>query len=222
MVKYSIETLINTYREELETGTYNYDMISREIINNLTIDPKKYLLNEDGNKLEKINVNELIDTFIELIINYIESEHEKHPKDYEEIERYILLSVVDDAWMEHIDTMDDLKNGIGLRGYGQRDPVIQYKIEGSELFDEMNLQIKLQFTKMLTHVKKVEDQKLDKKQKIQITSASQEELKLPEEKQINNPKIEKAQPIVNTDKKVGRNNPCPCGSGKKYKNCCGK
>ena len=222
MVKSSIETLINTYREELETGTYNYDMISREIINNLTIDPKKYLLDEDGNKLEKINVNELIDTFIELIINYIESEHEKHPKDYEEIERYILLSVVDDAWMEHIDTMDDLKNGIGLRGYGQRDPVIQYKIEGSELFDEMNLQIKLQFTKMLTHVKKVEDQRLDKKQKIQITSASQEELKFPEEKQINNPKIEKAQPIVNTDKKVGRNDPCPCGSGKKYKQCCGK
>lgn len=222
MVTSSIEMLINTYREELETGTYNYDIFSREIINNLALDPRKLLIDKDGNKLEKVDVDELINSISDIIVNYIEEEHSKHPEEYEEIERYILLNVVDNAWIEHIDTMDDLKNGIGLRGYGQRDPVVQFRIEGSELFDEMNTQIKLQFTKMLTHVKKVEDQNLKQKQKIQITSASQEEMKLPEAPQMDNPQTEKAQPIVNTGKKVGRNDPCTCGSGKKYKNCCGQ
>ena len=222
MVSSSIEMLINTYREELEDGSYNYEMFSREIINNLAFDPKKYLLDENGKKITKINVDKLIKDINELVINYIEKEHERHPEEYEEIERYILLSAVDDAWIEHIDTMDDLKNGIGLRGYGQRDPVIQFRIEGSELFDEMNAQIKLQFTKMLTHVKKVEEQDLKQKKEVEITSAQQGKIDLPEARQINNPQTEKAKPIVNTDKKVGRNDPCTCGSGKKYKHCCGK
>ena len=107
-------------------------------------------------------------------------------------------------------------------GYGQKDPVVQYRIEGSELFDEMNAQIKLQFTKMLTHVKKVENQNLEQKQKVEITSAKQEEVKLPGEPEVINPQTEKQQPIVNKSNKVGRNDLCPCGSGKKYKNCCGR
>ena len=222
MVKTAIEMLINTYREELETGTYNYEMFEREIINNFAIDPSKYLKDEKGNKLEKIDLDILTDQITDEVIQNIELAHSEHPEEYEEIERYILLRVVDDSWIEHIDTMDDLKNGIGLRGYGQRDPVVQYRIEGSELFDEMNAQIKLQFTKMLTHVKKVEEQDTQKKKTVQITSASQEDLKLPGEPQMNNPQTEKPEPIVNTSKKVGRNDPCTCGSGKKYKQCCGK
>ncbi len=222
MVKTAIEMLINTYREELETGTYNYEMFEREIINNFAIDPSKYLKDEKGNKLEKIDLDILTDQITDEVIQNIELAHSEHPEEYEEIERYILLRVVDESWIEHIDTMDDLKNGIGLRGYGQRDPVVQYRIEGSELFDEMNAQIKLQFTKMLTHVKKVEEQDTQKKKTVQITSASQEDLKLPGEPQMNNPQTEKPEPIVNTSKKVGRNDPCTCGSGKKYKQCCGK
>ena len=222
MVRSSIDMLINTYREELESGEFNYDVLQREIINNLAVDPKEYFTDENGEKLEKIDIDLLIEQITEKVISNIEKQYNEHPKEFEEIERFILLRVVDDAWIEHIDTMDDLKNGIGLRGYGQKDPVVQYRIEGSELFEEMNAQIKLQFTKMLTHVQKVEDQNLTKKQNIQITGESQEDLKIPNQPEMNNPQTEKPEPIVNTKAKVGRNEPCPCGSGKKYKNCCGK
>ena len=115
MVRSAIDMLINTYREELETGTYNFDIIKREIINNLALDPTKLFVDENNNKLEKVDVDELIENITNVVINNIETEYDKAKEEYEEIERYILLRVVDDAWIEHIDTMDDLKNGIGLR-----------------------------------------------------------------------------------------------------------
>jgi preprotein translocase subunit SecA len=130
--------------------------------------------------------------------------------------------------MEHIDNMDELKNGIGLRAYGQKNPVDLYRIEGGEMFDEMVAQIKLEVAKIMTHIVK-QTKQVERKASVNITDAGLDrsainsvnafgESDVPKQ----NATTEKPQPIVNQGPKVGRNDPCPCGSGKKYKNCCGK
>ena len=147
--------------------------------------------------------------------------------DIRELERVVLLKVVDSKWMDHIDAMDELKNGIGLRAYGQKDPVVQYRFEGGEMFDEMIAQIKLEVAKIMLHVVKT-GTPAQRTSTVNITNASLDNSAVSTmnvEGESNVPKTnqtEKVQPIVNDGPKVGRNDPCPCGSNKKYKNCCGR
>jgi len=120
------------------------------------------------------------------------------------------LRVVDQKWMDHIDSMDHLKQGIGLRAYKQMDPIQAYQMEGSEMFDEMIQAIQLDTVKFLFH--------------IQVRREPVEREKVAEETSANHGSEStdaKKQPVKN-DNKVGRNDPCTCGSGKKYKNCCGR
>lgn len=124
-----------------------------------------------------------------------------------ELERRVLLKTVDEKWMDHIDNMDQLKYGIGLRAYGQHDPVVEYKREGFEMFDEMIRNIQQDTVKMLLHINK-ENVVVRREQVAKPIEASHGEDTAREPK-----KREAA--------KVGRNDPCPCGSGKKYKYCCG-
>ena len=138
-----------------------------------------------------------------------------------ELERVVMLKVVDQKWMDHIDAMDELKDGIGLRAYGQKDPVVQYRIEGFDMFDEMVNAIKQDVVKILLNMNRV--QNLERKQTVKITNQGLQEMAEDMRKEM--PKETKEvthTPIVNNGPKVGRNDPCPCGSGKKYKNCCGK
>ncbi|MCM8709754.1 preprotein translocase subunit SecA [Clostridium sp. SYSU_GA19001] len=123
-----------------------------------------------------------------------------------EIERVILLRVVDTKWMDHIDNMDHLKQGIGLRAYKQQDPVQAYQFEGSEMFDEMIFNIKVDTVKYLFHV---QIERAPEREQVAVETTTNVDESLPKK------------PVKN-DKKVGRNDPCPCGSGKKYKNCCGR
>ena len=133
---------------------------------------------------------------------------ENGEKRMRELERVVLLRTVDNKWMEHIDAMDQLKNGIGLRAYGQHDPVVEYKIEGMDMFEEMVNNIKVDTVKMLYHAKTNAEMKREQvAQPINATHGGDNSLK--------------KQPVKNEDK-VGRNDPCPCGSGLKYKKCCGK
>ena len=126
-----------------------------------------------------------------------------------ELERVVMLRVVDEYWMDNIDAMDDLKQGIGLRAYGQHDPVVAYKEEGYEMFEAMIQAIKDETVRRMFLVR-VQPQQQVKRVKVAketgTGAASQSEVK----------KV----PIRNKGKKVGPNDPCPCGSGKKYKNCC--
>ena len=158
-----------------------------------------------------------------------EAVHEKYKQkedmigsdDLREIERVITLKVVDDQWMEHIDNMDELKNGIGLRAYGQKDPVVQYRIEGFEMFDAMVENIKIDISKSLLHLERAD--RVEREEAAEITDASLRDTAIslvdgsitPKEGGVN-------KTVVNEGPKVGRNDLCPCGSGKKYKNCCGK
>ena len=133
-----------------------------------------------------------------------------------------MLKIVDQKWMDHIDNMDELKKGIGLRGYGQKDPVVQYRIEGSEMFDDMIEDIRTDVVKILLNIRKKEGQ-VQRTQTTQITGAGLEDTAI----NLVDGKISEKEggmnkTVVNEEPKIGRNDPCPCGSGKKYNNCCGK
>ncbi len=125
------------------------------------------------------------------------------------LERMILLRNVDTKWMDHIDDMDELRRGIGLRAYGQQQPVVAYRVQGSDLFDEMSTNIREDTVKQMLTVVIKSKEETERKQTAKITSESG-----------STDGSEKARP-VRKGKKVGPNDPCPCGSGKKYKKCCG-
>ena len=163
--------------------------------------------------------NAIIEKLQELALaKYDEKEQEIGNDDLRELERVVMLKVVDQKWMDHIDAMDELKDGIGLRAYGQQDPVVKYRIEGMDMFEEMVLDIKHDVVKTLMNLRKQEDVKREEAAK--ITGAALQAINsLDNGEQI---KSEVNRTVVNEGPKVGRNDPCPCGSGKKYKNCCGK
>lgn len=153
---------------------------------------------------------------------YAEKEKDFGKKEIRELERVVVLKVVDQKWMDHIDNMEELKNGIGLRAYGQKDPVVQYRIEGTDMFDEMNENIRLDVVKILSHVEKVGNVVRTSNVKVTNEGFDESAISLVEGKLSQSDKNHVQQTIVNDGPKVGRNDPCPCGSGKKYKNCCGR
>ncbi len=153
--------------------------------------------------------------------NYAKKAEEVGEEQLSELERVVMLKVVDQKWMDHIDAMDELKDGIGLRAYGQKDPVVQYRIEGFDMFDEMVNDIKRDVVKILLNINRA--QNLERKETVKITKQGLQEAAEGLRKDM--PKESKEvthTPIVNNEPNVGRNEPCPCGSGKKYKQCCGK
>ena len=152
---------------------------------------------------------------------YEEKEQTIGENNMRELERIIMLKIVDERWMDHIDAMDELKNGIGLRAYGQKDPVVQYRIEGADMFDQMILDIKTDVVKFLMNARKRENG-VQRTSTIKITGQGLDNSSLGEMGGAVPTKSAPQQPIVNKEPQVGRNDPCPCGSGKKYKNCCGK
>ena len=124
-----------------------------------------------------------------------------------ELERVILLKVIDQKWMDHIDDMDQLRQGIGLQAYGQRDPKVEYKMQAYEMFDGMIASIQEATLRLLYHVRL--EHKVEREQVAQVTGTNKDET---------GPK----KPVQRAEKKVYPNDPCPCGSGKKYKQCCGR
>ena len=129
------------------------------------------------------------------------------PEQFRDLERVVLLKVIDRKWMDHIDDMDQLRQGIGLQSYGQRDPLVEYKMAGFDMFDEMTASIQEDTIRLLYHVKI--EQKVEREQVAKVTGTNKDE------SATNTPKKRAAA-------KVYPNDPCPCGSGKKYKQCCGR
>ncbi|MBP3200475.1 MAG: preprotein translocase subunit SecA [Lachnospiraceae bacterium] len=168
--------------------------------------------------IKEINISEflsydmqtLIDKLYEIAIElYDEREKELFPDDEQarEVERVVLLRVIDTKWMNHIDDMDVLRQGINLQAFGHKDPLVEYKIAAYEMFDALVSAIKEDTVKIIYHLKVAEKVERKEVAKPVGTNRSDEVVKGPK---------------VNTTKKVYPNDPCPCGSGKKYKNCCGK
>ena len=221
MINSACEMIIDTYRNEIEENKISREALLNEIKVGLNIGEVEAL------KDKKLNAEKIENEIKEKAIASYEAKEKEFGNDIREIERIVLLKVVDTKWMDHIDNMDELKNGIGLRAYGQKDPVVQYRFEGGEMFDEMIAQIKLEVAKIMLHVVKTSTP-IKRTSTANITNAGLDSSAISEmniEGENNVPKTnktEKPQPIVNSGPKIGRNDPCPCGSGKKYKNCCGK
>ena len=149
---------------------------------------------------------------------YAKKEEEIGSEQMRELERIVMLKVVDEKWMNHIDSMDELKNGIGLRAYGQKDPVVQYRLEGFDMFEEMVNDIKYDVTKILMHIRAAGDAR--RQETVKITGAALEAIHSVDGGSKIGTDVDRT--IRNEGPKIGRNDPCPCGSGKKYKNCHGK
>ena len=171
---------------------------------------------EENGSIEDIT-EELTSKALEL---YKQKEIEIGSENLRELERVVMLKVVDQKWMDHIDSMEELKTGIGLRAYGQKDPIVQYRLEGFDMFDQMIYDIKYDVVKILLHI--AGEQRVERKE---VTKISGEKLQ-GAINTLNRNKVVPTKTTVTTVKnegpEIGRNEPCPCGSGKKYKNCCGK
>ena len=211
MMESVAEDIVAVYLSE---DPVNKELLAQEIRTTFGINSLDSL--NSGKLSQKDITTELIEKIHKV---YEQKEAEFGSDELRELERVIMLKIVDERWMDHIDAMDELKDGIGLQGYGQKDPVVQYRLLGGEMFDEMNANIKVDVVRFLLNARKREGS-ITRQESIQITNASLDDTA------ISNldgtaPKKEST-PIVNDGPKVGRNDPCPCGSGLKYKNCCGK
>lgn len=212
MIEFVASNLPHMYIEG-ESGELNIESLNTEIINQLGINMLDYI------KEHKDDVNAISEELTKKALEvYKQKEQEIEPEKLRELERVVMLKVVDEKWMAHIDSMDELKNGIGLRAYGQKDPVVQYQLEGSEMFEEMVNDIKFDVTKILMHIK--EQENMTRQETVKITGAALEAIHDVDGGAKIGSDIDRT--VRNEGPKVGRNDPCPCGSGKKYKNCCGK
>ena len=206
---------VNMYVEG-EEHTLNIEALNTEIMNIFGIEMFEYI------KENKNNVNAIIEELQKRAAEkYQVKEEEIGAEQMRELERVVMLKVVDEKWMNHIDAMDELKDGIGLRAYGQYDPVVKYRTEGMDMFEEMVANIKLDVVKILMNIRKQGE--IKRHETSRITSAAQEALNSVDNGQrIANADSDVDRTIRNEGPKIGRNDPCPCGSGKKYKNCCGR
>ena len=213
-----IDSVVNTIVPQYITEeSKDIEGLKKEIFTEFGIESLDVL------KQEKFEAEDVIKELSEKAHNIYNTKSEKFGESMRELERVITLKIVDEKWMEHIDNMDELKNGVGLRAYAQKDPVVVYRMEGFDMFDEMVYDIQYDVVKLLMHVTE-RDEGAQRQQTSEITSAKLQETSAIElvDGKIS-PKeggIDKT--IRNEEPKVGRNDPCPCGSGKKYKNCCGK
>ena len=174
-------------------------------------------------KADKIDRDELIEELKTKAHEIYEAKETEFGADnLRELERVVMLKIVDQKWMDHIDNMDELKKGIGLRGYGQKDPVVQYRLEGTDMFDDMIEDIKIDVVKILLNIRKKEGP-IERTETSKVTGAGLEDTAINlVDGNISEKEGGMNKTIVNNGPKIGRNDPCPCGSGKKYKNCCGK
>lgn len=212
-----IDSVVNTIVPQYITNdSKDIEGLKKEIYTEFGIESLDIL------KQEKFEAEDVIKELSEKAHNIYNAKSEKFGESMRELERVVTLKIVDEKWMEHIDNMDELKNGVGLRAYAQKDPVVVYRMEGFDMFDEMVYDIQYDVVKLLMHVTE-RDEGAQRQQTSEITSAKLQETSAIElvDGKIS-PKeggIDKT--IRNEEPKVGRNDPCPCGSGKKYKNCCG-
>ena len=152
---------------------------------------------------------ELKHSLKEAATKYYESKEAEFPdsEQIRELERVILLKVVDNKWMSHIDDMDQLRQGIGLQAYGNRDPLVEYKMSAYEMFDAMSSAIREDTVRILCHIRV--EQKVEREPAAKVTGTNKDS------SSVRMPQKRAAQ-------KIYPNDPCPCGSGKKYKQCCGR
>ena len=188
---------------EADVADWDMEGLNRELGDSLLLPPVK------ADELDNMSQGDLKNMLQERAVAAYELKEAEFPEEEQirELERVILLKVVDTKWMNHIDDMDQLRQGIGLQSYGQKNPLIEYKMLGYDMLDEMNEAIAADTARMLFHVRV--EQKVEREEVAKVTGTNKDEslARTPKKRE---------------EKKVYPNDPCPCGSGKKYKQCCGR
>lgn len=204
MITDFVEGVVNRcIGEDADAKEWDYTEINELLIPTIPLEPVAF----DASIKNK---NELLHSLKEKALKMYEDKEAQfpEPEQIREIERVVLLKVIDRKWMDHIDDMDQLKQGIGLQAYGQRDPVVQYKVMGYDMFDAMTSAITEDTVRLLMHIQV--EQKVEREQVAKVTGTNKDE------------GASVKGPVKRAEKKVYPNDPCPCGSGRKYKNCCGR
>lgn len=204
MITDFVEGVVNRcVGDDKDATEWNYDEINELLLPTIPLAPVKY--QDNINKK-----NELIHDLKEKAVKFYEEKESLFPEEEQmrELERVILLKVIDRKWMDHIDDMDQLKQGIGLQAYGQRDPVVQYKMMAYDMFNEMTEGITEDTVRLLMHIQV--EQKVEREQVAKVTGTNKDE----------GPSVKA--PVKRVEKKIYPNDLCPCGSRLKYKNCCGR
>jgi len=214
MIRDLVSEIVTTYCDEkLHPEEWDWESISREFASLTGIKPQ---FNGSGSVGEEFRTPESVEDFLveTAIKRYDEREQEFGQTLMRQLESYVLLQNVDNHWKDHLLSMDHLKEGIGLRGYGQEDPLVAYKREAHQLFDDMIYRIKRDTVRMMFQIQ------IQKEEEVEELKREQESQPMyyggGESAAASSPKT------VKNKQKVGRNDPCPCGSGKKYKKCCGR
>ena len=189
--------------DEAEVEEWNFNELNTLLLPTIPLEPVT------AERVAKPRKNSLKQQLKEEAVKLYESKEAEFPnaEAIRELERVVLLKVIDRKWPDHIDDMEQLRQGIGLQAYGQRDPLVEYKMSGYNMFDEMTQNIKEETVRMLFHIKV--EQKVEREQVTKITGTNKDD------------SVAKA-PSKRAAAKVYPNSPCPCGSGKKYKQCCGR
>ncbi|MBQ7224754.1 MAG: preprotein translocase subunit SecA [Clostridia bacterium] len=211
MIRELINTTVDAYTDpRVDWDEWDYEELNKEIERKLLPDDSDFLTQERMETWALEEIKEQLYTAVKTYYDEKIAEADKlreetgAPIDFTEIERVIMLRVIDSKWMDHIDSMDQLKKGIVLKAYGNQDPVIAYKKAGYDMFEEMTAKMQEETVSLLMHVN-IEHAPKREAQKVEMVT--------------NRGQV--VQEVQATEKKtVGRNDPCPCGSGKKYKNCC--
>ncbi|MBE6887686.1 MAG: preprotein translocase subunit SecA [Ruminococcaceae bacterium] len=207
MVTNSIRLNVDTFCSGNQAELWNLASLRNTYLGWLLRDDELRYTDEQLKTLKSDDVYDYITRKALAVLKF--KEEQIGSENMRELERVVLLKTVDSKWMEHIDAMDELKKGIGLRSYGQHDPVSEYRVEGFNMFDEMIANIQEETTKLLIMANLAKPVKREAVAKVTGTSGGGDN-------------SVKKQPIRRAADKVGRNDPCPCGSGKKYKKCCGR
>ncbi len=210
MMRDEVEVIVADYTDpKKDWQEWDYENLNKEIERKLLPGDPEFLSEDRLNKWSLDEIKEQIFTAMMAYYDEKIAAAKEIGLDFSEVERVLLLRAVDFRWMDHIDQMDILRKEIGLKAYGNQDPVIAYKKDGFEMFEHMNANIQSDTVSMLMHVN-IEKAPEREERKVELVMSGGSE----------NAKAPKAEQAVSN--KVGRNDPCPCGSGKKYKNCCGK
>ena len=203
MITDFVESVVDRcINDDKAPSEWDYNEINELLLPTIPVEPVKY---DETVK----NKNELLHSLKEKAVKLYEEKEAlfPDPEQIREIERVVLLKVIDRKWMDHIDDMDQLKQGIGLQAYGQKDPVVAYKMMGYDMFEEMSIGITEDTVRLLMHIQI--EQKVEREQVAKVTGTNKDDSATKTS-------------VKRTEKKIYPNDPCPCGSGKKYKNCCGR
>jgi preprotein translocase subunit SecA len=191
------------FSDDVDAVEWNLDEFNSLLIPMIPIEPltKEKVQGKKKNEMKHILKEEAVKLYEAKEAEFPE------PEQLRELERVVLLKSIDSKWMDHIDDMEILRQGIGLVGYGQRDPVVEYKMSAYDMFNEMTNSIQEDTVRMLYHVHV--EQKIEREQVAKVTGTNKDDSGV-------------RKPVQRKEEKVYPNDPCPCGSGKKYKQCCGR